>query len=299
MSQTLASPAQAGDALPGLISDLITLTKPRLSLLVIITAGGGYWLSGAPLDPMTALVAIGGTTMVVAAANVLNNYLERESDKHMARTRNRPLPTGRMAGHTALLFGLVLTSISVPLLTFAAAPIAGLLAAIALVLYVLVYTPLKRISSLNTLVGAIPGAMPPLIGWTAASGQLELGGLLLAAMLFLWQIPHSLAITIYRHAEYERAGLMMLPTEHGMSATRRQMFLYTFALLPMPLLLVHAGVGGWLTLAAGTMLGAWWLHKAWVGFIDKGTAPWARQFFFASLIYLSGMFAVLTADALM
>lgn len=278
-----------------LLSDLWMLTKPRLSMLVIITAGGGYWLTGSS-DLLGGLIAVGGTTLVVAAANVLNNYLERESDKDMVRTSVRPLPTGRMAPSIALMFGMTLTAISIPLLTFGTTPLAGLLAAIALVLYVLVYTPMKRVSSMNTLIGAIPGALPPLIGWTAATGQITAGGLLLFALLFLWQIPHSLAICIYRQSEYDKAGLVVLPTEHGLSVTRRQMFLYTFALLPLPLLMVHADVAGIPTLIIGTGLGVWWLHRAWQGLITKGGAVWARKFFLSSLVYLSGMFAVLTVD---
>ena len=305
MSQAAAShidaapdPAPHSDA-PGLLADLFALTKPRLSALVLLTAGGGLWLSNTPTDPLTAAVAVGGTAMVVAAANTLNNYLERESDKDMARTAQRPLPSGRMSEHTALAFGLGLSALSVPLLTFVTTPLAGLLAAIALVLYVLVYTPLKRRSSINTLVGAIPGAMPPLIGWTAATGSLDVGGLLLFALLFLWQIPHSLAITIYRRSDYERAGLVMLPSEHGMPTTRRQMMLYTFALVPLPLLFLHAGLSGPLTFVVGTGLGVWWLHKAWRGALDDGGARWARQFFVASLIYLTGMFGVLGVDTLL
>lgn len=294
----LTQAATSGTDLSTAISDLIALTKPRLSALVIITAGGGLWLSGTSPSLATAIAAVGGTTMVVAAANTLNCYLERESDRDMARTAGRPLPAGRMPANTALAFGLALTAIAVPLLTFATTPLAGLLAAIALLLYVLVYTPLKRRSSINTLVGAIPGAMPPLIGWTAASGQIELGGVLLFALLFLWQIPHSLAITIYRRNDYERAGLVMLPSEHGMVVTRRQMLLYTFALLPLPLMLMHAGVSGLLTVAVGTGFGLWWLWKAWDGFLNEGGPKWARNFFLASLIYLTGVFAVLSVDAL-
>lgn len=278
-----------------MISDLWTLTKPRLSMLVIITAGGGYWLAGST-DLLSGVIAVGGTTLVVAAANVLNNYLERESDKDMTRTAVRPLPTGRLAPSIALMFGVLLTAISVPLLTFGANPLTGLLAAVALVLYVLVYTPMKRVSSMNTLVGAIPGALPPLIGWTAATGSIEVGGLLLFALLFLWQIPHSLAICIYRQKEYESAGLVILPSEHGLAVTRRQMLLYTVALVPLPLLMVHAGIAGLPTLLIGTGLGVWWLRKAWQGFSLESGSVWARKFFLSSLVYLSGMFAILTVD---
>ncbi|MEL6344671.1 MAG: heme o synthase [Myxococcota bacterium] len=299
MSQVTASSVDVtAQDLSGLVSDLFTLTKPRLSLLVIITAGGGLWLSGAATSLTLALIAVGGTTMVVAAANTLNNYLERESDKDMARTARRPLPSGRMAPSVALAFGLLLSAISIPLLTFATTPLAGLLAAIALVLYVLVYTPLKRRSSMNTLVGAIPGAMPPLIGWTAATGTLDAGGLVLFALLFLWQIPHSLAITIYRQKEYDNAGLVMLPSEHGIEITRRQMLLYTFAVVPLPFAMFITNIAGMPTLLVGAALGLWWFGKAWRGYQNNGGARWARKFFVASLIYLSGMFAIMSLDML-
>jgi len=293
----LTQAANPTTEIQSLLSDLLALTKPRLSALVIVTAGGGLWLSGVPTDLTTAVAAVGGTTLVVAAANTLNCYLERESDKGMPRTARRPLPAGRLTASTALAFGLVLTAVAIPMLTFAATPLAGLLAAIALLLYVLVYTPLKRRSSINTLVGAIPGALPPLIGWTAATGEITIGGVLLFALLFLWQIPHSLAITIYRQKEYEQAELVMLPTEHGLAVTRRQMLLHTIALLPLPLMLMHARVGGLLTVVVGTGLGLWWLAKAWDGFLNEGDARWARSFFIASLFYMVGMFAVLTLDS--
>ena len=218
------TPPRDGDAgppaAPGLVRDLIALTKPRLSALVLFTAGGGLWLSDTPVPATTAAAAVLGTTLVVGGANALNCYLERDVDQLMGRTALRPLPAGRLHPSAALAFGLLLSFVSVPLLTFATTPLAGLLAAVALVLYVVVYTPMKRRSSLSTLVGAVPGALPPLIGWTAATGQLDPGGLALFAILLLWQIPHSLAIGVYRRMEYEAAGLVVFPSEHGLPATR-------------------------------------------------------------------------------
>jgi len=177
-----------------------------------------------------------------------------------------------------------------------AATTALLLAAVALVFYVLVYTPLKRRSSISLLAGAVPGAMPPLIGWTAASGQLELGGLLLFLLIFLWQIPHSLAIGIYRREEYADAGLVVFPNEYGMEATRRQAVLYALPLIAAPALLVRADVGGPLTLTLGGALGVWFVALALKGYLQRLDAPWARRLFFASLIYLTGVFAALAID---
>lgn len=278
------------------VSDLLSLTKPRLSLLVIITAAGGWWLAPSRVDWLQGLIAVVGTTITVGAANSLNNYLERESDKFMARTQNRPLPKGRLSPQIALVFGLFLSAISIPMLTLFSNPLSGLLAGIALVFYVMIYTPLKRKSSFNTLVGAIPGAMPPLIGWTAATYSIDWGGIVLFALLFLWQIPHSLAITIYREKEYKSAGIVVLPSVQGLHSTRFQMLFYTVALLPIPPLLFLTGVSGWATLTLGTAVGLWWAYKAWFGFAKEGKEKWARKFFLASLVYLSIFFILITVD---
>jgi len=290
--------ANAPQGAAQLVRDLVSLTKPRLSSLVLFTAGGGLWLSDVDVSWPTAAAAVLGTTMVVGGANALNCYLERDADLLMERTRERPLPARRMQPSLALGFGVLLSMVSIPLLTTMTTPLAGLLAAIALILYVLVYTPMKRRSSLSTLVGAIPGALPPLIGWTAATGRLDVGGLLLFSILFLWQIPHSLAIGIYRSAEYEKAQLKVFPNEHGLAATRRQAFLYTIPLVVMPLALIPLGLAGWTTLVVGGGLGLWFLGLAWQGLRQEGEGPWARRFFFASLIYLTGLFAALGLDGL-
>ena len=287
------------DTRPGFARDLLSLTKPRLSTLVLVTAGGGLWLTQEPVGWVRSVAAVLGTMMVVGGANALNCYIERDTDRWMARTSTRPLPAGRMKPGWALAFGLLLSLVSVPALTILTTPLAGLLAAIALVTYVLVYTPLKRRSSLSTLVGAIPGAMPPLIGWTAATGKLDAGGLVLFAILFCWQIPHSLAIGLYRKEEYAKAGLVVFPLEHGEEATRRQAMLYTCALVPLPLVLVHLGVAGPVTLVAGTALGTLFLWKSYEGLRDRGGAKWARGLFLYSLIYLTALFAVLAIDRLL
>jgi protoheme IX farnesyltransferase len=287
--------AQAGGSV---LRDLLSLTKPRLSGLVLFTAGGGLWLAPVAVDAVTAMAAVLGTTMVVGGANALNCYMERETDQLMGRTSSRPLPAGRLSPQVGLAFGVALSLISVPLLTLLTTPLAGLLAAIALITYVVVYTPMKRRSSVSTLVGAVPGALPPLIGWTAATGALDPGGLALFALLFLWQIPHSLAIGIYRGPEYAKAGLQVFPNEHGLPAARRQALLYTTPLVAVPLLLVQLGIGGWATLIAGATLGCWFFALALQGFRHEGEARWARRFFFASLIYLTGLFGALGLDSL-
>ncbi|MCB9781013.1 MAG: protoheme IX farnesyltransferase [Alphaproteobacteria bacterium] len=288
------SAAEARD--PGFLRDLLSLTKPRLSSLVLFTAGGGLALAPAPVDATRALAAIGGTTLVVAGANVLNCYLERESDRGMARTAVRPLPRNRLDARVALVFGLALSAASVALLTLVTPPLAGLLAAIALVLYVCVYTPMKRTSSLSVLVGAIPGAMPPVIGWVAATGRLDVGALVLFGILFMWQVPHSLAIGLYRKDEYTRAGLVVHAAEHGDEASRRQILLYTLGLFPLPLLLVRMGLAGLPTAVVGSALGGVLLYQAFEGIRSEGGAKWARKLFLWTLVYMTGLFAALGLD---
>ena len=274
------------------------LTKPRLSLLVIITAAGGWWMAPIYSSWKIGILCVLGTTLTVWSANVFNNYLERDSDIFMARTKNRPLPSNRMNPVHALLFGITLCLISIPMLTLLVNPLCGLLGGIALISYVLVYTPLKRISSFNTIVGAIPGAMPPLMGWVAATNEIDIGGITLFAILFLWQIPHFLAISIYRDQEYANAGLVVLPNVRGLSVTRQQMLLYTTFLLPLPFFLSFLNITGILTAFLGSLLGFWWLYLAFIGIKNGLGNKWARKFFFASLIYLVGLFTVIFLDIL-
>lgn len=282
-----------------MISDLISLTKPRLSATVIFTAAGGWWL--APVDShwTTGFFAVLGTTLTVWAANTMNNYLERESDLFMERTKDRPLPSKRMSPNLALAFGLILTGISLPMLVELTNPLTGFLAGIALISYVLVYTPLKRTSSTNTLVGAFPGALPPLMGWTAATNSIDIGGLLLFSVMMIWQIPHFLAIAIYRRDEYAKAGLIMLPEVKGLHFTRSQMLFYTFILLPIPLLLFVAKTTSWATLLLGSGLSVYWFSQAIDGYRNKREDKWARKFFGTSLLYLMGMFGAMLIDGLL
>lgn len=189
------------------LRDLVALTKPRLSSMVLITTAGGLWLAGGRLAAPSTWAALLGTTLAVAGAHSLNCYLERDLDRVMARTRNRPLPAGRLDPRVALWFGLATGLASIPLLWFGVNPVTSFLGALALGSYVLWYTPLKTRSPWALHVGALPGALPPLMGWTAARGQIEPAGLVLFAILFVWQLPHFLAISLYRRDDYERAGM--------------------------------------------------------------------------------------------
>ena len=278
-------------------SDLLQLAKPRITALVVFTTAIGLWLAPHGVPPFTVALTLVGTVLIVAAANVLNMYLERDSDALMTRTMNRPLPAHRMEPGVALKLGLLLAAISVPLLTFAVGALPGLLASVALVSYVLLYTPMKRQTATALLVGALPGAIPPLIGWTAATERLDLPGVLLFAVMFLWQVPHFLAITLFRKAEYARAGLVVQPNEPGGEReARANIVRYTVALVAVSLLFVPIGVAHGAYLAAALLLGGVFLGYAIAGLRPKAGVRWARNLFLLSLVYLPVLFAALVID---
>ena len=278
-------------------SDLLALAKPRITALVVFTTASGLWLAPRGVPARTVVFTLIGTVLIVAAANVLNMYLERDSDALMTRTMNRPLPAHRMEPEAALKFGIALAVISVPLLTFGAGALPGLLASIALVSYVLLYTPMKRQTATALLVGALPGAIPPLIGWTAATERLDLPGVLLFAVMFLWQVPHFLAITLFRKEEYARAGLVVQPNEPGGEReARANIVRYTVALVAVSLLFVPLGVARGAYLASALLLGAGFLGYAVVGLRQAAGRRWARNLFLLSLIYLPLLFGALLLD---
>jgi protoheme IX farnesyltransferase len=278
------------------LGDLWSLGKPRLSSLVIFTAGGGMFLAGGSPSIQTVLAGMFGTTLVVCSANSLNNYIERESDKLMTRTRTRPLPAGRMQPWIALVYGIVLLSIALPWMFLSTTALAAGLAAFAWVVYVFVYTPMKRRSWLSVLAGGLAGAMPPLIGWTAVRGTIEPGGLALFLILFMWQLPHTFAIGLYRKDDYAAAGLKVLPTEQSDAITRQHIMTWTVGLVASNFWAVHLGMGGALTLAGTLGLGGVFLWKAWTGLKTEGGPIWARDLFLFSLVYLSGMFVLMALD---
>lgn len=278
------------------LRDLVALTKPRITLMVIITTFGGLWLAPGEVPIVTILATLLATAMVVGAANTLNCWLERDSDGFMARTKNRPLPSGRLDPRWALGLGLGLGAISVPVLTLVVNPLTGLLAAIALISYVWVYTPMKQRSPAALLVGSVPGALPPLMGWTAATGELSAPGIVLFGILFLWQLPHFLAIAIFREREYTKAGIKVMPAVRGVPRTKLHAALYAGALVPVSLMLVPLGIAGTIYLSVAAALGVAFFVWSLVGLRAEAGNRWARQLFLASLVYLPLLFAALAVD---
>ena len=276
----------AADRRSSVVGDYLALTKPRLNLLVVATSAAGYYL-GAPLVrvlPMTAAVA--GTALVAGGAAVLNQVYERDTDALMRRTRTRPLPDHRVTHGDAQRFGILLASAGIVCLMLLANVLAAALALITIVVYLFVYTPMKRRSSAATLVGAVPGALPPLIGWAAAHGTLSIGGLALFAIVFLWQIPHFMAIAWLYRDDYRQAGFPMLPVvEPDGRRTGRHAVIYASVLMPVSLAPTLVGVSGWayfwIALALGTAL--IWLAAR---FATSRSDAAARRLFFGSIIYL-------------
>jgi protoheme IX farnesyltransferase len=278
------------------IRDIVSLAKPRITLMVLITTAGGLALAGGT-DALTALLTLAGTALVVGSANTLNCWLERDIDRLMTRTKNRPLPGGRLHPTIALAFGLLLGGLSIPLLTLGVNRLTGLLAAIALVSYVAVYTPLKQKTPAALLVGSVPGALPPLIGWTAATGRLEWAGLVLFGILFFWQLPHFIAIAIFREDEYTRAGFRVLPAVRGLRVAKVHAVVHSALLLAVTMVLVPLEVAGPIYLVAALLLGGAMLLISIKGLSPAAGHKWARQLFAASLVYLPLLFAALALDA--
>lgn len=268
-------------------ADLAELVKARLSLLTLATAMAGFALGVKDSWNWLLLAAtLGGTALCAGGAAALNQWWEREHDGLMKRTRQRPLPAGRMTSSDALVAGLVLSVSGVLCLALFANLLSASLAAATIIFYILVYTPLKRVTSLNTIIGAVPGALPPLIGWTAARGSIDAEGLTLFAILFLWQMPHFLAIAWLYREDYAQAGFKMLSEgDESGAVTGRQAVIYSLALLVVSLLpsvfFAYSAVYfyGALVLGVG--------FTALAGrFAAQGTVPAAKALFLGSIAYL-------------
>ncbi len=276
--------------------DILSLTKPRLALLNVFMTAGAMWLAPGELPLAVKILTLLGTTFVVGGACALNCFIERDTDALMVRTRNRPLPSGRLQPHVALGVGLALASLGIPMLTFGVNALTGLLAAIALISYVLVYTPMKRVSQHALLVGALPGALPPLMGWTAATGRIDAVGLVLFSILFVWQIPHFLALALVLKDDYAKAGIVVTPHVRGEDSTRFEMIRYQVALVLVSLMLVPLGAAGTIYMFAASFLGLAFLGYGAAGMVPSAGIRWARKVFGISILYLMLLFVALLVD---
>jgi heme o synthase len=275
-------------------SDLI---KARLTMLVVLTTLVGFYLGSANgVNYLLMIHAVLGTALVASGAAALNQLLEREHDAKMRRTRNRPLPSGRLQPTTVMVFGGVCACLGLLYLALAVNLTTSVIGAISLLSYLLVYTPLKRLTWLNTAVGAVPGALPPLMGWTAARGELTREGWALFAILAFWQLPHFLAIAWMYREEYAKAGFKMLPViDPEGHRTGRQAVSHTLGLLPVSLCPFLFHVTGQIYLFGALILGGAFLYFA-IQFARHMTIPRARQLFFVSILYLPLLLAMMVLD---
>ncbi len=276
----------------------LELAKIRLTAMVLITTAVGYLLAASrPLAGWGLLWTVLGTGLAAVGASTFNQILEVDRDAKMVRTRNRPLPAGRISRGHAFAFALVTTAAGLGVLNELVNPLTSLLGLANVLVYTLVYTPLKPRTSLNTLVGAICGALPPVMGWTGASNELTLGAGLLAAILFLWQVPHFLAFSWLYRSDYARAGYRMLPViDPSGRLTCLLIVLYTLALLPMGLSATFCGMAGYLFGALSLVLGVGFFLLA-LQLRAAKTNENARRLFLASIIYLPLLLLFLVVDA--
>ena len=282
---------------PSVARDLLALAKPRITFMAVLMAWIGMWFAGGA-DMMTTVGTLLGTCLVVASANACNMIIEREGDKLMSRTANRPLPSGRMSVLTATVFAVVTAGLSAYLLWFLANPLTFAVGFGALIGYAAVYTPLKRRSSLALPIGAIPGAAPPLLGWAAAARSLDAPGLVLFAIMFLWQLPHFLAISVYLKKDYSGAGIVVVPLESSDRNAQRMALIYASGLIPVSAGLYYLGVAGWLYLTVAIITGVAFCAVLFRG-IREGNSEWARPAFMASLLYLPVLMLGLFIDGVL
>lgn len=277
--------------------DFLTLAKPGLNSLVVATTLGGYYMATGRDGNLGTMLATGaGTALVAGGSAAFNQLLERDADARMHRTRNRPLPDGRLQLSEATLFGSVLSIAGLMVLAMGANLMAAAVALATLLTYAVVYTPLKSRTAFSTVVGAIPGALPPVIGWAAGGGSIGLAAVALFAIGFCWQLPHFLAIAWIYREDYARAGFPMLPVlEPDGRSTARQAVVYSAALVPASLAPAALGLAGMLYAIGALLLGVFFLALA-VRFSVARTVPNARTLFFGSLLYLPALWALMIAN---
>jgi protoheme IX farnesyltransferase len=277
--------------------DYLELSKSRIVFMVVITTAAGFLFAAKAVDPLLLLHTLIGTALVAAGTNALNQYVERDHDAKMHRTRTRPVPAGRITPRAALLFSSAIAVLGTLYLGVLVNWLTALLGAFTLTSYIFVYTPLKRMSTICTIIGAVPGAVPPLMGWTAATNELALGGWLVFGILFLWQLPHFMAISWMYRDDYARGGFAMLSVrDSDGAAVARDAVLYSIALLFVSVLPWFFGLAGVAYLIGATLCGAAMLALSIRFFFDRGVRN-ARSLFMTSNLYLLTVMLLLVVDA--
>jgi heme o synthase len=288
---------EPGLSVAGKLAAYSELTKPRITFLVSLTAAAGFCMASADgVDYVRLLNMSVGIALLSSGASALNQYLERDLDGLMRRTQARPLPTGKLSPSEAALFGISLSIIATVYLAIFINGLSALLGLATLASYLFVYTPLKTKTTLSTVLGAFPGAMPPFIGWAAARGQIGVEAWILFAILFLWQFPHFLAIAWMYRDDYARAGIKMLPVvEPDGRVTGQQIITYTLLLVPVSLLPVAVGIAGSVYLVGAALLGIGFLFFSAKAALVRTTWQ-ARRLLLASVLYLPALFALMVLN---
>lgn len=273
------------------------LTKPRIAFMLVLTAAAGFYLgSDAGFNFGLFANSMIGILLLAFGVATLNQFIERRTDKLMERTATRPLPTKKITPAEALIFGVSLTLVAEIYLATLVNGLTAILGLVVIVGYVLLYTPLKTRTSASTAIGALPGALPPLMGFTAAANEITLGAWVLFAMLFLWQFPHFLAIAWMYREQYAKAGILMLPViEPEGKITARQIVIFTVLLLPVSVAPYFIGVAGLIYLIGASVLGLWFLYASIVAARAKSVEK-ARKLLLVSVIYLPIIFALMVFD---
>ncbi len=279
------------------VAAYVELTKPRIAFMLVLTSAAGFYIgTKGSFDLPLFVNSMIGILLLAFGVATLNQYIERDTDALMDRTAKRPIPTQRITPNEALIFGILQCAVSEIYLYFLVNPMTAILGLTVIVGYVFMYTPLKTRTSASTAIGAIPGAMPPLMGWTSAANEITIGAWALFALLFLWQFPHFLAIAWMYKDQYAKAGIKMLPVvEPDGRITARQIVLFTIMLVPISLAPFFLGFAGLIYLAGATILGIWFLFES-VQTARAKTVERARRLLMVSVLYLPLIFGLLVAD---
>jgi len=279
------------------IAAFVELTKPRIAFMLVLTAAAGFYLgTKGSFDAALFVNAMIGIALLAFGVATLNQYVERDTDALMERTAERPLPTGKINAREALVFGILQCAVAEIYLFVLVNALTGVLGIIVIIGYVFLYTPLKTRTSASTAIGAIPGAMPPLMGWTAAANEITLGAWALFVLLFLWQFPHFLAIAWMYREQYAKAGILMLPVvEPEGKITARQIVLFTIMLVPISLAPFFLGLAGVIYLVGASILGIWFLFES-VQTARAKSVERARRLLMVSVLYLPLIFGLLVFD---
>lgn len=279
------------------IAAYVELTKPRIAFMLVLTSAAGFYLgTKGTFDLPLFLNSMIGILLLAFGVATLNQYIERDTDALMDRTAKRPIPTQRITPNEALIFGVLQCAVSEIYLYFLVNPLTAILGLTVIIGYVFLYTPLKTRTSASTAIGAIPGAMPPLMGWTAAANEITIGAWALFALLFLWQFPHFLAIATMYKEQYAKAGIKMLPVvEADGRITARQIVLFTIMLVPVSLAPFFLNFAGVVYLIGATLLGIWFLFES-VQTARAKTAARSRRLLMVSVLYLPLIFGLLVID---